>query len=412
MKQVIIHTKDDCPYCEKTKLFFDSHEIPYLAVTYNDDEKRLNFYKKVSEIEGREINTMPQIYVDGEYIGGYTSLIRKSGRLLSGKLSMLDSSVTYKPFRYPWAVELAQRHEKFHWIEDELDLSEDVSDWKMPNRLTPFEKEFITNVLRLFTQSDVQVGANYYDQFLPRIHANEVRNMLGSFAAREAIHQRAYALLNETLGLPDSEYHAFLEYKEMADKIEHMASGNPNTHSGLALCMARSVFNEGLMLFASFAVLMNFQRFGKMKGMCTVVEWSIRDETMHVEGITKMFRTFCVEKPRIVTPEFKKEIYNMVRQTVKLEDKFIDLLFEGGEIEGLNKEDMKLAIRHLANRRLVQMGLKANYTKVTKNPIPWFEELIAGTDHSNFFEKKVTEYEVGGLVGEFSYDFLKEEKVT
>lgn len=406
MKNVVIHSKKNCPYCVKTKLFFDSRDIKYEEVQHNNERKRLKFYDELSEKESKSIKTMPQIYVDGEYIGGYSQLMSKLGRLLTGSLSMLDSSITYKPFRYPWAVEIGKSHERIHWIEDEIELTDDVSDWKIPNKLTYSEKNFITNVLRLFTQSDVQVGANYYDQFLPRIQANEVRNMLGSFAAREAIHQRAYALLNETLGLPDSEYHTFLEYTEMSEKIEYMAEGNPNTHSGLGLCMAKSVFNEGLMLFASFAALMNFQRHGKMKGMCKVVEWSIRDESMHVEGISKMFRVWCAEKPRIVTDAFKKAIYDMARQTVKLEDKFIELLYKDTEIEGLTMEDMKMFIRYVADRRLIQLGLKPEFG-VKENPLPWLEELIVGTDHSNFFEARVTEYEVGGATGDFLYDFVE-----
>ena len=116
-------------------------------------------------------------------------------------MSLLEFSQTYKPFQYPWAVELSKKHEEVHWIEDEAELSEDVQDWK--TKLSVNEKDFITQVLRLFTQSDVQVGENYHELLIPKFRNNEVRNMLSSFAGREAVHQRAYALLNDTLGLPD-----------------------------------------------------------------------------------------------------------------------------------------------------------------------------------------------------------------
>ena len=159
-------------------------------------------------------------------------------------MSLLEQSKTYRPFLYPWAVELTKKHEEIHWVEDEAELSEDVQDWK--TKLTEDEKEFITQVLRLFTQSDVQVGENYHELLIPKFKNNEVRNMLSSFANREGVHQRAYALLNDTLGLPDEEFHAFLEYKEMADKVEFMSQGNPNTQMGLAQIMAQSVFNEGM----------------------------------------------------------------------------------------------------------------------------------------------------------------------
>ena len=278
-----------------------------------------------------------------------------------------------------------------------MDLSEDVADWK-GGKVTLIEKEYIINILRLFTQSDVAVGQNYYDRFIPKFKNNEIRNMLGSFAAREGIHQRAYALLNETLGLSDAEYHAFLEYSEMANKIDYMRKADTNTLRGLGLSLAKSVFNEGVALFASFVMLLNFQRFGKMKGMGKVVEWSIRDESIHVEGNSKLFKAFCKEHSRVVDDEFKKEIYEMSQDIVSLEDKFIDLAYSIGDIAGLNKSEVKEYIRYITDRRLLQLGMKPNF-KVKDNPLPWLEWVLNGADHTNFFENRVTEYEVAGLEG-------------
>lgn len=318
-------------------------------------------------------------------------------------MSLLKTSETYKPFKYPWAVELSKKHEEIHWIEDEAELSEDVQDWK--TKLTDSEKEFITHVLRLFTQSDVQVGENYHELLIPKFKNNEVRNMLSSFAAREAVHQRAYALLNDTLGLPDEDFHKFLEYKEMADKIDFMKEGETNSHTGLALALAQSVFNEGMSVFASFVMLLNFQRFGKMKGMATIVEWSIRDETIHVQGNSKLFREFCEEHPRIVNDELKSKIYSMAENAVKLEEKFIQLAFKGNEVQGLTRKEVRDYIRHIADRRLLQLGLKPLFNQ-KKNPLPWLDWVLNGASHDNFFEKRVTEYSVAGMEGE---DFGWEE---
>jgi len=312
-------------------------------------------------------------------------------------MSLLKTSETYKPFKYPWAVELSKKHEEIHWIEDEAELSEDVQDWK--TKLTDSEKEFITHVLRLFTQSDVQVGENYHELLIPKFKNNEVRNMLSSFAAREAVHQRAYALLNDTLGLPDEDFHKFLEYKEMADKIDFMKEGETNSHTGLALALAQSVFNEGMSVFASFVMLLNFQRFGKMKGMATIVEWSIRDETIHVQGNSKLFREFCEEHPRIVNDELKSKIYSMAENAVKLEEKFIQLAFKGNEVQGLTRKEVRDYIRHIADRRLLQLGLKPLFNQ-KKNPLPWLDWVLNGASHDNFFEKRVTEYSVAGMEGE------------
>jgi len=308
---------------------------------------------------------------------------------------------------YPWAVDLSKKHEEVHWIEDEAELSEDVQDWK--TKLSEEEKTFITHVLRLFTQSDVQVGENYHELLIPRFKNNEVRNMLSSFAAREAIHQRAYALLNDTLGLPDEDFHMFLEYKEMADKINFMKDGECKTNSGLATALAQSVFNEGMSVFASFVMLLNFQRFGKMKGMATIVEWSIRDETLHVQGNAKLFREFCAEHPRIVNDELKSKIYKMAENAVALETKFIDLAFAGNDVQGLTKKEVIDYIRHIADRRLLQIGLKPLFNQ-KDNPLPWLDWVLNGASHDNFFEKRVTEYSVVGMEGsDYGWDELERE---
>ena len=405
MLDIQIYTKADCPFCTQAKQWFNEHSIDYTEHLMNDEDERLAFYQRINNVTeqlgvGRQpgINSVPQIFFNNERVGGYSELIKLQDKILKARGGGLTvASETYKPFYYSWAVDLTVRHEKAHWIEDEIDLGEDVSDWKT-NKVTPIEKDYITNILRLFTQSDVAVGQNYYDQFIPKFKNNEIRNMLGSFANREGVHQRAYALLNDTLGLPDSEYHAFLEYKEMTDKIEFMQKADITTQRGLALALAKSVFNEGVALFASFVMLLNFQRVGKMKGMGKVVEWSIRDESMHVEGNSRLFKAFVAEHPKLVDNEFKKEIYVMAKNVVKLEDKFIQLAYAMGEIEGLTMEEVKTYIRYITDRRLLQLGLKTKF-KVKNNPLPWLEWILNGADHTNFFENRVTEYEVAGLTG-------------
>jgi ribonucleoside-diphosphate reductase beta chain len=390
---VVIYSKPNCPFCTKAKDWFNKQGYTYTENVLYDEESMLALFQKVPGAR-----SVPQIFIDDKLIGTYNDLMKVASTLIKKSSGgLMEFSETYKPFYYPWAVEITTRHEKAHWIEDEIDLSEDVSDWK-GNKITAVEKEYITNILRLFTQSDVAVGQNYYDIFIPKFKNNEVRNMLGSFAAREGIHQRAYALLNETLGLHDSEYHAFLEYKEMTDKVDFMMENDSNTLHSTGLALAKMVFNEGVSLFASFVMLLNFQRFGKMKGMGKVVEWSIRDESMHVEGNAKLFKAFCAEHTRIVDDDFKFQIYAMAKKAVKLEEKFIDLAYAVGDIEGLAAEEVKQYIRYITDRRLLQLGLKPNF-KVKENPLLWLEWVLNGADHTNFFEGRVTEYEVAGLMG-------------
>ena len=191
--EVKIYTKTNCPFCDLAKSWFGANDLPFTQVSLDDDIVRAKFYEDVNKkilLSEEHVKTVPQVFVGDVHIGGYDNLMARASEVINRVKgsSLTTTSKTYKPFHYPWAVELTVNHEKAHWIEDEIDLSEDVTDWKN-GKITKVEKEYITNILRLFTQSDVAVGQNYYDQFIPAFKNNEVRNMLGSFAAREGMHQ-------------------------------------------------------------------------------------------------------------------------------------------------------------------------------------------------------------------------------
>jgi ribonucleoside-diphosphate reductase beta chain len=224
--------------------------------------------------------------------------------------------------------------------------------------------------------------------------------MLSSFATSEANHAHAYSLLNDTLGEPSLlDFKAFQEYKEMADKHTYLFKDKGEGVEGLVRDIACfSAFGEGLQLFASFVMLLNFQRYGRMKGMCQIVTWSIRDETHHVESMIKLFKTLIKENPKIWKDKFKKTIYQTARDMVELEDKFIDLAFEMGGIRGLTSDEVKKYIRYIADRRLLQLSLKPNYG-VKDNPLGWLDWVLNGVEHANFFENRATEYNKGATTG-------------
>lgn len=313
-------------------------------------------------------------------------------------MSLLKPNLAYKPFTYPWAVEFAVTHEKIHWGEWEAKLQDDVAQWK-GGKVSDEEKNHVKQILRLFTQTDVAVGTNYLEYYIPKFKNNEIRAMLSSFVNREFVHQRAYALLNDTLGFPEEEFSAFAEVKEMKDKLDFMGDIDVNSHAGIAKSIARSVMNEGMSLFSAFAMLLNYQRFGKLKGTCEIVEWSVRDETMHCDGMVKLFREFLTEHPNVATDEFKASIYQMFRDGVSLEDKVIDNAFAMGAIEGISAEEVKRYIRYIADRRLIQLGFKGNW-RVKENPLPWLEWVINGDSFKNFFEATVTDYNASGMSGD------------
>lgn len=231
--------------------------------------------------------------------------------------------------------------------------------------------------------------------------APEVRMMLSSFAAREAIHVAAYSHLIETLGMPETTYSEFLEYEVMRAKHEYVEGFIAQDQESIAQQVAVfSAFTEGMQLFSSFVMLMNFGRFGKMKGMGQIVLWSQSDETLHAESMIKLFREFIKENRHIWNDNLKAQLYTIAETMVDLEDKFIDLAFGVNEMEGLTKEEVKKYIRYIADRRLIALGLKGIF-KVKKNPLPWVDGML-GTTHSNFFEQRVTDYAKGSLTGDWA----------
>ncbi len=318
-------------------------------------------------------------------------------------MSLADNSRAFKPFKYLWAYEAYKLQNQIHWAPEEVPMADDIEDWN--NKLTVSEKNLLTHIFRFFTQGDIDVASSYINNFLPTFPPAEVRMMLLSFAAMEAVHIDAYSLLIETVGMPSEVYSQFLEYKEMADKHNYMSQFNPSSSRDLALAMAAfGAFTEGLQLFSSFAILMNFPRFNKMKGMGQIVTWSVRDESLHVESMIKLFKTFISENPEIWNKDFRDEIRNICKNIVELEDKFIDLAFEIGPVEGLSSQDIKRYIRFVADGRLVQLGLDPEYY-IGKNPLPWMDNILNLHEHANFFEVRATEYSKGTTTGTWEEAF-------
>jgi ribonucleoside-diphosphate reductase beta chain len=323
---------------------------------------------------------------------------RFSERKNMSDIPLLTARTQYKPFHYPWAYEFWKRQQQIHWIPEEIPLGEDCKDWA--NKLTDAERNLLTQIFRFFTQSDVEVNDCYMQHYARVFKPTEIKMMLAAFSNMETVHIAAYALLLETIGMPDTEFSTFLEYKAMADKHDYMAQFNVNSHRDIARTLAMfGGFTEGLQLFASFAMLMNFPRFNKMKGMGQIISWSVRDESLHCEGIIRLFHTFCQETG-VLDASLKNEIVECCKTVVGLEDRFIDLAFELGPVEGMTADDIKAYIRYIADWRLKQLGLPTVYG-ITKHPLPWLTEILNGVEHANFFETRATEYSKGTTRGDW-----------
>lgn len=321
-------------------------------------------------------------------------------------MSLLDAKPIYKPFAYPWAYDAWLMQQRIHWLPEEVPLADDVRDWK--KNLPPAEKNLLAQIFRFFTQADIEVNNCYMKNYTQVFKPTEVQMMLSAFSNMETVHIAAYSHLLDTIGMPETEYQAFMKYKEMKDKYDYMQGASMNSRRDIAKTVALfSGFTEGLQLFASFAILMNFPRFNKMKGMGQIVTWSVRDETLHCISMIRLFNAFIAENPDIWDDELKGEITQSLRDIIRIEDAFIDLAFEQGGVEGLAPDEVKQYIRYIGDRRLQQLNLPAIYG-IEKNPLPWMDQMLNGAEHTNFFENRATEYSRASTQGTWEEVFERD----
>ena len=298
----------------------------------------------------------------------------------------------YKPFEYQTAFEFYKDQHRAHWLADEVPLSSDLNDWKL--KLSESEKSLIGNILKSFAQTETYVNDYWATKVAVWFPKHEIKAMACAFADFESIHAEAYARLNEELGLDDFE--AFMEDEEAKAKIDRLVELPGNTLREKALSLAIfSAFTEGVNLFSSFAVLMSFQLRNLMKGTGQIVEWSVRDESLHSKAGCWLFRTLMQENPELDNPMMTIDIYEACEISVGLEFDFIDKAFEMGEIEGLNKAQLKNFIKERANQKLIELGYNPLYNDIDPNllkQMEWFGHLTSGKTHQDFFAGRVTDY--------------------
>ena len=298
----------------------------------------------------------------------------------------------YKPFEYPQAFEYYKNQHRAHWLADEVPLASDLNDWRL--NLNESEKNLIGNILKSFAQTEVHVNDYWSSKISQWFPKPEVVAMASSFGAFEAIHAEAYARLNDELGLDN--FQAFMEDEASRNKIERLLETPSETIEEKALALAIfSAFTEGVNLFSSFAILMSFQLRNMLKGTGQIVEWSVRDESLHSTAGCWLFRTLMQESPELDTVEMRNNVIEACNLSVKLEFDFIDKAFEMGEIEGLNKDQLKNFIKARANDKIKELGYNPVYNDLDPallKQMEWFGHLTSGKTHQDFFANRVTDY--------------------
>lgn len=298
----------------------------------------------------------------------------------------------YKPFEYQEAFDFYLDQQRSHWLADEVPLASDLNDWKQ--KLTESEKNLIGNILKSFAQTEVHVNDYWSSKVSQWFPKPEIVAMTSTFGSFEAIHAHAYARLNEALDLED--FKAFLEDETAVNKIERLQATPMDTLNERAQSLAIfSAFTEGVNLFSSFAILMSFQLRNLMKGTGQIVEWSVRDESLHSKAGCWLFRTLLDEMPELNTEELRNKVTEACHLSVQLEFDFIEKAFEMGEVEGLNRDQLKNFIKSRSNEKMIELGYNAVYNDIDPNllkQMEWFGHLTSGKTHQDFFAGRVTDY--------------------
>lgn len=305
-----------------------------------------------------------------------------------------DLRTTLRPVEYPQAEQFWLLTNQSHWIYTEAQVTDDGFDWKF--NLDPQYKEIIKRSLGLFTFAEQFVG-NYWVKVYEWFPNPEVQAMALAFASSESMHARAYANVFDTLGESDAILHEVDVNPRLKEKLSRLVDSRSIPMS-LAVF---SGFTEGVSLFATFALLINFSRKGLMKGLKQTIEWSARDEAIHAEGGTWLFTTHIAEQPTLMTEDLAQQIYAAAADTIALEDDYLDYIFGDvdtifpGELCALSKQDLKEFVRFLVDKRLKGLGLQSLGAKHLD--LDWFWPMIFGEQNSDFFVSLPTDYSKGAV---------------
>ena len=309
-------------------------------------------------------------------------------------MGLFDERIPYKPFEYPeYYTEGWLKQAQAFWLHTEIPMSGDVKDWN--EKLTDSEKNLVGNILLGFAQTECAVSDYWTQKVVGWFPKHEIQQMAMMFGSQETIHAVAYSYLNETLGLENFE--AFLQDEATMERFDNLVSYEGTDKIGIAKSLAIfSAFAEGVSLYSAFAVLYSFQLRNLLKGIGQQMKWSVRDESLHSKMGCQLFRHMCQEDPKLLE-DCKKDVIDAAKAMLKAEEKYIDKMFEQGDIENLKANDLKQFIRKRLNEKINELGYTNigeyfKYDDKGASRLDWFYHLTGGHTHTDFFAVRPTDY--------------------
>jgi len=313
-------------------------------------------------------------------------------------MGLFDERIAYKPFEYPeYYNEGWLKQAQAFWLHTEIPMSGDVKDWN--EKLTESEKNLVGNILLGFAQTECAVSDYWTQNVVSWFPKHEIQQMAMMFGSQETIHAVAYSYLNETLGLEN--FDAFLQDEATMERFENLTRVDNKSTRNIGRSLAVfSAFAEGVSLYSAFAVLYSFQLRNMLKGIGQQMKWSVRDESLHSKMGCQLFRHMCDEDSELLEA-CREDIIEAAKAMLDAEEKYIDKMFELGDIENLKAYDLKQFIRKRLNEKLQELGYfdLGQYFAFNQDGaknLDWFYHLTGGPTHTDFFAVRPTDYSKAG----------------
>lgn len=368
--KVTIFSKDGCQYCDHAVELCKSENLEYEKELVSKDELK----------EKCGATTYPQIFVDDKHVGDYFAFQDWVQDEFDPILYPTLNRFTVFPLKYPHLWELYKKAQMSNWTAEEVDLSNDMDDWKTLNEN---EKKFIKYILAFFAGSDGIVFENINNNFADEVQISEARSFYAYQAHNEMVHGETYSKLIDKYIKDQSEKKQLFEAIQTVPCIEQKAKWAMKWFSGSSFAERLFAFAcvEGIFFSGSFCAIYWLKKRGLMPGLCFSNELISRDEGLHQEFAVELYKLLR-NKPSTET------IHTIIKEAVEIEKEFI-LNALPCKLIGMNSEKMSSYIEYVSDRLLKQIGVPPIWN--SKNPFDFMEN-ISLDGKTNFFEKRVGDY--------------------
>jgi len=311
-------------------------------------------------------------------------------------MGLFEKRINYKPFEYPEVLQFTEAINRSFWVHSEVDFTADTQDFH--SHLTGPERNAIKRSLLAIAQIEVAVKS-FWGNLYNHLPKPELNGLGSTFAECEFRHSEAYSRLVEVLGYND-EFEKLIEVPVIRERIDYLSNALSNTKStdkkdyGISLVLF-TILIENVSLFSQFAIVLSFARFkGWMKNVSNIIAWTSIDEQVHANAGIYLINKIKEEYPEVLDGQTMARITDMVKESIEIEERIINWIFEEGELSVIHKKDLINFIKFRVDESLNRIDMPSQYhiSSEQYRPMKWFEEEVFANSLDDFFAKRPVDY--------------------